>query len=141
MSNPYGFRYPQTHRLTMDDLKTHFRKVRLPRPEGGFREVEMPGEGYEQKAAELLRQLHQLHRGDFGRPGGRRGPAGGSGLAKRPGAEAPLLRREPGFRLPGPYRQNHGRRELGGPGCAVSLINRPAAIYRVLEPPQKRLIC
>lgn len=53
MSNPYGFRYPQTHCLTMDDLKTHFLKVRLPRPDGGFDEVEMPREGYEQKAAEL----------------------------------------------------------------------------------------
>ena len=53
LSNPYGFRYPQTHRLTLDDLKTHFQRVRLPRPDGDFVEVEMPREGYEQKAAEL----------------------------------------------------------------------------------------
>ena len=57
LSNPYGFRYPQAHSLTLADLKARFRKVRLPQPGGGFKEVELPEDGYEQRAAELCGSL------------------------------------------------------------------------------------
>lgn len=54
MSNPYGHRYPQTHRLTVEDLKRHFTRFSLPAPDGAMRNIELPQEGYEDKAAEYF---------------------------------------------------------------------------------------
>jgi len=62
MCNPYGFRYPQTCRLTRFDIKQGVRVVQVPTPEGGMREVELPREGYSQRVKELFGSWDQFIR-------------------------------------------------------------------------------
>jgi hypothetical protein len=62
MCNPYGFRYPQTCRLTRQDIEQNVRAVRMPTPEGGVREVELPREGYSQRVEELFGSWDQFIR-------------------------------------------------------------------------------
>ena len=57
MSNPYTFRYPQSMRVTLDDLRQHVRVLSLPDGQGGVRELVLPQEGYEQRAVELFGSL------------------------------------------------------------------------------------
>ncbi len=57
MSNPYTFRYPQSMRVSLDDLRENVRAISLPDGEGGVRELVLPREGYEQKAVELFGSL------------------------------------------------------------------------------------
>ena len=59
-SNPYGFRYPQALRLTLEDMRTHYRKVSLPGPDGAMQDIELPPEGFKQKVRELFGNLDKF---------------------------------------------------------------------------------
>jgi len=59
MSNPHGFRYPQSRRLDLDDLKKHFRRVKIPDGRGGHRLVELPQEGFKDACREIFGSVAQ----------------------------------------------------------------------------------
>ena len=61
MSNPYGFRYPQALRLTLQDMKQNYRHISLNGPDGAREHIELPLQGFKKKVRELF--------GDFNRYG------------------------------------------------------------------------
>lgn len=54
MSNPHGFRYPQSRRLDLEDFMRHFRRVNLAEAGGEDRVVELPVEGFKAKVREVF---------------------------------------------------------------------------------------
>jgi hypothetical protein len=60
MSNSYGFRYPQALRLTMEEMRIHYRRISLAGADGTMREIELPLDGYRKKARELFGNLDNL---------------------------------------------------------------------------------
>lgn len=59
MSNPHGFRYPQSRRLDLDDMKRHFRSLEIPDGKGNTKRVELPEEGFRQAAKKVFGSLNQ----------------------------------------------------------------------------------
>lgn len=57
MSNPYSFRYPQTMRVAMGDLRAGLGAIALPDKNGQIHQVSLPKQGFDEKAVELFGSL------------------------------------------------------------------------------------
>jgi hypothetical protein len=59
-SNPYLLRYPQTARITQEDVKHLVRSVQLIGPDGESRQLEIPREGFEETARKLFGSVQDM---------------------------------------------------------------------------------